>query len=172
MAVVYHLPPPPPSTSLPPAGWYEDGTRQLSWWDGTAWGPFAPLSAAAPRSYVDEGRTLSVLCHLSYFIFSIFFALIVRATEGGQNPYTRHHATEALNFQLTLVIAIIGSWVVAMFGAFLGSFEIVVITLLALGLAIVICGIVFSIVAAVAASRGEWYRYPVSLRMVSGARDA
>jgi len=172
VAVVDHLPPPPPSTSLPPAGWYDDGSRQLRWWDGTAWGPFAPPSAAAPRSYVDEGRTLSVLCHLSYFIFSIFFALIVRATEGGQNPYTRHHATEALNFQLTLVIAIIGSWVVAMFGAFLGSFEIVVITLLALGLAIVICGIVFSIVAAVAASRGEWYRYPVSLRMVSGARDA
>jgi len=136
------------------------------------WGPFAPPTASAPRSIVDEGRTLSVLCHLGYFVFGIFFALIVRATEGGRNAYVRHHATEALNFQLSLVLAIVGSWIVAMFAAFLGRFEIVVITLLPLGLAIVICGIVFSIVAAVAASRGEWYRYPVSLRLVSGARDA
>jgi uncharacterized Tic20 family protein len=121
---------------------------------------------------VDDGRTLSIFCHLGYFIFSIFFALIVRSTEGGRNPFVRHHATEALNFQLTVVLAIVGSWIVAMFAAILGRVEIVVVTLLPLGLAIAVCGIVFSILGAVAAGRGEWYRYPVSLRLVSGAREA
>ena len=33
-----------------------------------------------------------------------------------------------------------------------------------------VLGIVWMIMAAVAANRGEWYRYPVNIRMVPGAR--
>ena len=167
-----HLPPPPTTTQLPPAGWYDDGSRRLRWWDGTAWGPFAPAPVVAPRSIVDEGRTLAIFCHLGYFLLGVFFPLIVRATEGGRNAFVRHHATEALNFQLTLILAIVGSWIVALFAAIFGRVEVVVVVLLPLGLAIAICGMVFSIVAAVAAGRGEWYRYPVSVRLVSGAVTA
>ena len=166
------LPPPPPSTSLPPAGWYDDGSRNLRWWDGTAWGPFAPVASGPPRSFVDDGRTLAVLCHLGFFLFNIFFTLVVRATDAGRNPFVRHHATEALNFQLTLLIAVAGSSVVALFAAVFGSIEVVFFALIPLGLAIVIGGIVFSIIGAVSAGKGEWYRYPLSLRMVAGGREA
>jgi uncharacterized Tic20 family protein len=38
-----------------------------------------------------------------------------------------------------------------------------------LPLAIWIGALVLGIQAAMAANRGEWYRYPVSIRMVSGA---
>ncbi|MGV2384910.1 MAG UNVERIFIED_CONTAM: DUF4870 domain-containing protein [Thermobifida fusca] len=33
-------------------------------------------------------------------------------------------------------------------------------------IAALVCGIIFAILAAVAANRGEWYRYPISIRMV------
>ena len=34
---------------------------------------------------------------------------------------------------------------------------------------VIVLAIVFGIQAAMAANRGEWYRYPISIRMVSGA---
>jgi uncharacterized Tic20 family protein len=34
---------------------------------------------------------------------------------------------------------------------------------------VLIAGVVFHIIAALAANRGEWYRYPINLRLVSGA---
>lgn len=35
---------------------------------------------------------------------------------------------------------------------------------------VVIGALVFQIIAALAANRGEWYRFPISLRLVPGAR--
>jgi hypothetical protein len=71
------------------------------------------------------------------------------------SPYLRHHLTEALNFQLTLLIAYVVSW-------FLTFIVIGALT----WIAALVCGIIFAILAAVAANRGEWYRYPISIRMV------
>jgi uncharacterized Tic20 family protein len=34
---------------------------------------------------------------------------------------------------------------------------------------LIVLGIVFPIIAAVAANKGEWYRYPISIRMVPGS---
>jgi len=34
---------------------------------------------------------------------------------------------------------------------------------------VLVAGVVFHIIAALAANRGEWYRYPINLRMVPGA---
>jgi len=48
-----------------------------------------------------------------------------------------------------------------------------VLSLILIGLLLLpilfVLGIVFPILAAVAANRGEWYRYPVSIRLVPGA---
>jgi uncharacterized Tic20 family protein len=62
---------------------------------------------------------------------------------------------EALNFQITLAIAYIvaGASIICMIGAFL----IPVLGLLDL---------IFCIIAALAASRGEYYKYPWCLRLV------
>ena len=75
-----------------------------------------------------------------------------------EQPFVRHHAAEELNFQLTLVIAYVASFVLML--ACVGFITFVVVWIM---------NLVFPILAAVAANRGEWYRYPINIRMVSGA---
>jgi uncharacterized Tic20 family protein len=49
----------------------------------------------------------------------VVLALVKRLTEGKKNEYVRHHSTEALNFQLTLLIIWIGG-IVATIGSAVG----------------------------------------------------
>ena len=41
----------PASPSVPP-GWYVDASGRQRWWDGTAWGVFAPQASAPPTVFV------------------------------------------------------------------------------------------------------------------------
>ena len=66
------------------------------------------------------------------------------------------HAKEALNFQITLVIA----YVVGAVTSFLGIGFLIIF-------AAWVCAIVFGILASVAANRRQPYRYPLSIRMIS-----
>jgi uncharacterized protein len=81
--------------------------------------------------------------------------LIVLLVKGNESAYVRHHAVESLNFQITAAIltVIFAILIFVVIGIFL---------LIALGIVYV----VFVIMATVAASRGQLYRYPVSLRLV------
>ncbi len=138
----------------------------MRWWDGYQWGP----AAQAPDE-VAVGRTLAVLAHVGFFLFSIFLALIFYLAEGKKNRFIQHHAREALNFQLTLAMVSI----ITMF-AIVSS---IVLTALANGVpsaifffvfpvmfAAYVFGIVVSIIGAVKAYRGEWWRYPISIRFI------
>lgn len=121
----------------------------------------APVGATPPGqlSPQDE-RTWGMLAHLSALLAS-FVALaflgplLVMLIQGPKSAFVRRQAVEALNFQITLYIAL--------FISFLLLFVLVGFILLpAVGLA----WLVLTIMAAVAANRGEDYRYPVNLRLV------
>ena len=139
-----------------PPGWYDDGSGQQRWWDGTQWGLYASQVAPAPSG---DPRTLAVLAQILGLVTGFIGPLIIYLMNGEKDPYVRHHAAEALNFQLTLLIALVVSFVLI--------FVIIGLVLLPL---LAVLGIVFPIIAAVAANRDEWYRYPISIRMVPGAR--
>lgn len=168
----------PPQPVLPPAGWYHDGTT-MRWWDGTSWGPVAPAGSfgSAPADPVRDGSTLAVLCHVGQIFAGIVLALVIRLTEGKKNEYVRHHSTEALNFQLTFLIIWIGGIVATIGGvvAFAGTADdgdgspLILLPFLAL-FGVFGVGIVFAITGAVRASQGQWWRYPISIRFVRGAR--
>jgi len=155
-------------------GWYPDpGSGQLRWWDGAQWGPFqqaagggmpasAPgYGAGAPGAMGGPGspqeRSQAALAHWLGLLGWIG-PLIIYMTSNDKGPYVRYHATEALNFHLTMLIGSLISGVL-MFVC-VGFITIFIV----LGMSIV-----YSIMGAQAANRGEWYRYPVSIRMVSGA---
>jgi len=76
------------------------------------------------------------------------------------------HAREALNYQISLFIY----FAVLAVAAIVLALTIVGILLWPLlfiiGVALVIAEIVFAIVGAMAASRGELYRYPMNLRLI------
>jgi uncharacterized Tic20 family protein len=101
---------------------------------------------------------MAVLAQALGIVVGFVGPLIIYLVNGEKDPFVRHHAAEALNFQLTLLIAYLVSFVL-MF-VLIGFLLIPVL---------IVLGIVFPIIAAMAASRGEWYRYPISIRMVTGA---
>jgi uncharacterized Tic20 family protein len=158
--------------TLPAPGWYHDGSG-LRWWDGLTWGPYAPPAEAAwTDDGVESGRTLAILSHVGFFFAGIVMPLVLWATEGRRNPYVRHHSAEALNFQLTFLLAWVAAFVALIASTAAsgggGWFLAVFAGMGVLWLTVAGC----AIVGAVRAGQGRWWRYPLSIRFVRGARAA
>ena len=93
-------------------------------------------------------------------IFTGFLGpLVMYLVAKDDQPFLKHHAAESLNFQITLFIGFIVSAVLML--VLIGFLLFFVVW---------IGGLVLVIVATMAANRGEWYRYPINIRMVPGAR--
>jgi uncharacterized Tic20 family protein len=101
-------------------------------------------------------KNIVVLTHLGGAVFSFIPALIVWLLKKDESAYIGEQAREALNFQVTVVIAYI-----------ISSILTVILIGLFLMVAVWIANIVLSILAAVAASKGESYKYPFALRLIS-----
>ncbi len=157
--------------TTPPPGWYPDQFGTMRWWDGGRWGPAAPAPSAN-----DSGRNMVMLSHLSAFFGGWILALVIRQTEGKKNTFVKHHATEALNFQITFfipyLICVIGLVTTSQFLAHGHSTNIgVFLTFLLLAFVLFVGHAVLAIIGCIKASRGEWWRYPVNIRFVSGAAE-
>jgi len=155
---------------LPMPGWYPDQAQTMRWWDGARWGPAAP-----PPPGADSGRLWVMLAHLSAFIGGWILALVIRQTEGKKNTFVKHHSTEALNFQITFIIpyliCVVGMVVTGSLsqpGHYSVTAGFLVFGLLAFVL--FVAHAVLAVIGCIRASRGEWWRYPVNIRFVSGAR--
>lgn len=81
---------------------------------------------------------------------------MVLLVKGKDSPFVRRHAVESLNFQISLLIYLVISVILAfvLIGIFL---------LIALG----IFALVVIILATMAASNGQDYRYPLNIRLIS-----
>ncbi len=117
--------------------------------------PQYPAAAPQPMNPADE-RLWATLVHVGGIFFSFVPALIGYLVLKDRGPFVRAHTATALNFQLTLLIASFVGWVLT----------IVVIGFVILA-AVWVVNIVFSIIAAIAANKGEWYTYPMSIKFVS-----
>ena len=116
--------------------------------------PQTPYAAVQPLSPSDE-KLWSTLTHVGGIFFGFLAPLVAYLVFKDRGAYVRHHTAQALNFQLTLLIA-------ALVSALLMLLIIGFLLIAVVG----IVGIVFPILAAVAANRGEWYRYPLAIPMV------
>ena len=96
-----------------------------------------------------------MLSHLSFFVLGIVAPIIIMLTKGKESAFVRDQAVEALNFHITVLIAVFVS--IILIFVVVGIFTMI---------ATYIAAIVFVIMAAVASYRGEAYRYPVNLRLV------
>ena len=113
------------------------------------------------ESVDEEIRTTAVVAHLSTFaglvvpFGSVIGPLAVWLTRRDRDPFIDQAGREALNFGIT--IAIYGSVLVV------AALMLVGIPLLMVG---VIAWVVLASLAAVKASQGQAYRYPLTLRLI------
>lgn len=119
-----------------------------------------PLESGPGQLSPQEERTWGMLAHLSAIVAAVVFLaflgpLLVMLIQGPKSPFVRRQAVEALNFQITTYVAAIVSAILI----------VVFIGILLLPL-VGIAWLVLTILASVAANRGEDYRYPVNLRLV------
>ncbi len=145
----------------PPPGWYPDAQGVNRWWDGQQWGEAAAAVPAVPATYqgsAGDSKSMATLAQVLGIVTGFIGPLIIFLVNGDKDPYVKHHSSEALNFQLTVLIAYLVSFVLML--VLVGFLLFFVVWVLA---------IVWGIQAAIAANRGEWYRYPINIRMVSGA---
>lgn len=107
---------------------------------------------------VDSGdRAYAVFNHLVFLLVPcpVLPQLIMWLIKKDDSPFLDDHGKEAVNFQISLcVIAAIG-----------GLLVVVGVGLLVL-LALPWFGIICTIIAAVAAGRGEYFRYPMTIRLI------
>lgn len=111
--------------------------------------------AQPPLSPADE-RTWALISHLSFFVLSVFGPLIVMLVFGSRSEYVRRQSVEALNFHLTVAIALVAS--LPLMFLFIGFLTFA---------AALVYGMVMSVIAAVRLSDGADYHYPVTLRMIT-----
>ncbi len=104
-----------------------------------------------------DDRTIAMLTHLSGIILSFIVPLIVWLInkDKPEKGFLIDQSKEALNFQITLL-----------FGFIIGTILTVILIGALLNLILWIVCIIFSIIAGLAANRGEAYRYPFAIRLI------
>ncbi|MHC5795963.1 DUF4870 domain-containing protein [Lacisediminihabitans sp. FW035] len=115
----------------------------------------SPYQTTQPLSPSDE-KLWAMLVHLGGIFFHFLPALIGYLVLRDRGPFVREHTRAALNFQLTVLLG----YLVGLFTLWLFVGAIII-------LAVAVLDIVFSIIAAIAANRGELYTYPVAIRFIS-----
>lgn len=104
----------------------------------------------------NDDKNIATVTHLGGTVFSFIPALIVWILKKDDSAYLADQAKEALNFQITMLIA-----------SFIASVLIWLLIGFILLPMIWILNVVFCIIAAIASSKGETYRYPLCLRLIN-----
>jgi uncharacterized Tic20 family protein len=107
----------------------------------------------APVSPSDE-KTWGIISHISIPFFWFVGPLIGYLMYKDRSPFLKQVTTEALNFSILYSIVQVAGWILAW------------ITFGLINLAAFIVALIFCIMATMAASRHEFYKYPINARFI------
>jgi len=110
-----------------------------------------PYANAEPMSPESE-KAWAVAAHLLAIPFEFFAPLIGYLVFNGKGPFISHHVKESLNFGITMLLAVV----------------VLAISIIGLFLLWVppIIWLIFRIIAAMKTAQGEFYKYPLTLRLI------
>lgn len=147
-------PSPPPSGYPPPMPVYPPQGQPPQ----PGYAPPGYIVPGTAQGYPPNGdeKLWALLSHGSFFVLGIIGPLIVMLTKGKESPFIRRHAVEALNFHLSVLIYELVSFVLML--VLVGFLTFV---------AVLVFGLVVTILAMIAANNGADYRYPLNIRMVT-----
>ncbi len=117
--------------------------------------PPAGYAGAQPPLSDSDQRMWAMLSHVGGILFSFIAPLIIWLMFKERGRFVEEQSKEALNFQITLIIGYIISGILMII--LIGAILFFVVWLAA---------IIFGIMAAIAANKGEAYRYPVAIRLI------
>ncbi len=103
-----------------------------------------------------DDKNIATMTHLAGTVFSFVPALLIWALKKDDSAYISDQAKEALNFQITVLVA---QFVAGILAFILIGFVFMLIIWLA--------NVVLCIIAAISTSKGEHYRYPLTLRLIN-----
>lgn len=108
----------------------------------------------------DEEKQLALFAHLGGILAGFVVPLIIWLIKKDTSRFVDDQGKEALNFQLTVLIACLVASAITVATCGIG-FPLLFVP--------IILAVVYSIIAGIAASRGEWYRYPswTIIRMIN-----
>ncbi len=110
-----------------------------------------PYASSSPMSK-DGEKAWAVAGHLLAIPFEFFAPVIGYIAFNGRGPFITHHVRESLNFGITMLLA-----VVVLAVSIIGWVLLWLPPLL---------WIIFRIIAAIKTSQGEFYKYPLTLRLI------
>ena len=110
-----------------------------------------------------KNRNWDVLCHLAALagfigipLGNVIGPLVVWLIKKDEIPSVNQHGREALNFQISMTIYTI-----------IAAFSFFIAIGIILFPAILLTNLILLIIAAVKANKGEFYRYPLTIRFIS-----
>ena len=116
-----------------------------------------------PRGPADD-HLWALLSYLLTFVAGILAPLIVYLVKMNESRYVRYHAAQALNMSIT--------WVIYTFCAFFLGLIVAVATkgwglvlVIPVFIAYAVANLVYLILAAIAANRGEYYQVPTTISL-------
>jgi uncharacterized Tic20 family protein len=114
-----------------------------------------------PPVPTSEERNWALAAHIgslvaAWFAMGFLAPLIVLLVKGKESPFVRRHAVESLNFQISLLIYMVASGILVLL--IIGIFMLIALGIFAL---------VVIILATIAASNGQDYRYPLTIRLIT-----
>ena len=129
------------------------------------------MSVIPPNQMSNEERTWGIACHLAALAVyivpfgNIIGPLVVWLMKKNQYPFVDDQGKQSLNFQISFTIYGLGVVLLSIpfiiltvgFGLFLIIPLIWLISLIV---------VIFAVIAAIAASKGEAYRYPLTIMFV------
>ncbi len=105
---------------------------------------------AGALEITQEDKTLALIAYLGGIFVSFIVPLVLYFVKKDQSRFVAYHAMQAMIFHIAILI-----------GYFIGGMLTVVLIGFLVLPAVGILSLVFSIIAALAANRGEWYEIPL-----------
>src|SRR5688500_5833740 len=127
-----------------------------------------PSTPSSPQPDANAARSWAMWCHMSALaglivpFGNLIGPLIIWQMKRNEIPSVDEHGKESLNFQLSILIYLLGGGV----AVFVLSFFCIGFLLLPFLGVVWLGGIVLAIIAGIKANDGILYRYPLTLRLI------
>jgi uncharacterized protein len=128
---------------------------------------YATTPPPGSMAYSNEERLWGAAAHVgslvaAWFALGVIGPLIVLILKGNESAFVRRHAVESLNFQISLLIYLVVAGVAAIF-----TLGLALLVIVPVALVIGVLALIAIIRGTLAGHRGEEFRYPLCIRVVS-----